>query len=711
MKRIKRIIASILMLSIVFSAVYPQTAYAAPTVLSAEPYIYLETDYSEEVECGTIRYISQIKNDYFYYEYWGSWASDAITECATSCISMALSYVGLDKTPEDILNKNNGLTYWVGWGADVRDSRSDSKFTVEQALENYFEGEGKYSPPILHFKTGGTYPSGHFMLLAGVYDDGSYLLVDPGTRRVTQHITEEDALYHEVDRVIQYYNKDAVLDDKHEHTWGDTYILDREATCEREGQKSIHCTACDGINGETIISIPKTQHNYSDWVVDKKATCTEDGYKSIHCSICDGSDETTVQVISATGHNFGEWTLINDATYTETGKEVRTCENCGYEESRIIDTYKIESITLNKTSVEIIAGKTITLEYTCQPIEPEDEMVTWTCSNGSVASVDSNGNVKALGAGSAVITVSVSGKTASCQVTVLPKRLSSGSVNYTDVANNAWYYDSVEYVASNGLMVGIGDTTFGPNSILSRPQFAVLLHRMNGALDVEYETRFSDIEDYKWYTDAVIWASAQDVGIVNGVSEGVFGISENITREQMVTMMYRYAQYMGYDVSYKEDISRFSDANKVSSYALEAMQWAVGNGIVVGSDNILDPKGETTRAQCATIIMRFVMGLEDNEDAGDENVPSDDEDIQEEYEITAEEICRMVAAYFNHASGTEDYVAYESECTKTEEGYEVCVRYTGGSEANIIVATVSVNIETGDASDGRLHYWNVYDYE
>ena len=178
---------------------------------------------------------------------------------------------------------------------------------------------------------------------------------------------------------------------------------------------------------------------------------------------------------------------------------------------------------------------------------------------------------------------------------------------FNDVYDTDWFYNSVSYVNVNGLMTGLNETTFGPSQNLARAQFAVILHRINDEPKVYYTEKFPDVAANLWYTDAILWAS--DTGVVTGYSStGMFGPGDNINREQMAVMMYRYANYMGYDTSMKEDFSRFNDAAKVNDFAKEAMQWAVGNGIITGKNNgtTLDPQGNASRAECATIIMRFM---------------------------------------------------------------------------------------------------------
>ena len=179
---------------------------------------------------------------------------------------------------------------------------------------------------------------------------------------------------------------------------------------------------------------------------------------------------------------------------------------------------------------------------------------------------------------------------------------------FTDVSPSAWYYNYVSNVYYNGIMTGLNQTTFGPDKPLARAQFSVILHRLNGAPEMYYIWQFPDVAPGMWYTDAILWANS--TGVVNGYSDtGLFGPGDNINREQMAVMMYRYAKYQDYDVSQKADFSQFVDASRVNSFAEEAMQWAVGTGIITGKDNgtKLDPQGNASRAECATIITRFLQ--------------------------------------------------------------------------------------------------------
>ena len=179
---------------------------------------------------------------------------------------------------------------------------------------------------------------------------------------------------------------------------------------------------------------------------------------------------------------------------------------------------------------------------------------------------------------------------------------------FTDVAESDWFYDAVRYAYENGLMGGVGDNLFAPNNPTTRAQLVTILYRLEGEPAVTGQSPFTDVEPDTWYTDAVAWAAEE--GIVNGVSATQFAPGNNITREQLATILFRYAQAKGYDVSARADLSGFPDAGDILPYAQEAMAWAVAEGLLQGfEDDTLRPQGNATRAQIATILMRFCEGV------------------------------------------------------------------------------------------------------
>ena len=175
---------------------------------------------------------------------------------------------------------------------------------------------------------------------------------------------------------------------------------------------------------------------------------------------------------------------------------------------------------------------------------------------------------------------------------------------FSDVTESDWFYDAVTYAYENGLMDGVGMGLFAPNSETTRAQLVTILHRLAGQPAPSGDSGFSDVETGTWYTDAVAWAAQN--GIVNGVSDTQFAPGDDITREQLAVILYRYATYQGYDVSQRADLSGFVDAGTISTYAQEALSWANAQGLVLGfEDDSLRPQGNASRAQIAAVLMRF----------------------------------------------------------------------------------------------------------
>lgn len=192
----------------------------------------------------------------------------------------------------------------------------------------------------------------------------------------------------------------------------------------------------------------------------------------------------------------------------------------------------------------------------------------------------------------------------SLMLSLLPiSSLAAGSMPFTDVTEKDWFFDAVEYVYENGMMSGTGNNKFSPNTTTTRGMIVTILHRMEGT-PTAAGAAFSDVPEGQWYTAAVAWASANS--IVNGYGNDKFGPNDTITREQMAAILYRYVQYKGYDDAINGDISSFADGSKVSKFAVDAMNWAIGAGLISGvGNNTLAPTGSATRAQVATILMRF----------------------------------------------------------------------------------------------------------
>ncbi len=258
-------------------------------------------------------------------------------------------------------------------------------------------------------------------------------------------------------------------------------------------------------------------------------------------------------------HNFGDWTVTKEAACTEAGTETRTCA-CGETESREIPA-------LGHTWDE---GK-----VTTAPTYDADGVMTYTCI--------------------------VCGETRTESIPKLVKL----SRPFADVKEGEWFYDDVYVCFDMGLLVGVSETEFLPNGAMTRAMLATVLYRMAGSPEVSYQDVFTDVADGNWYSDAIVWASA--AGVVCGYPDGTFQPMTSITREEMVSMLYRFAKLSDPELGeITPDLSAFRDGSDAYDYAVVPLSWAAQTGLIVGmSNNVLAPKGTATRAQAAALLVRY----------------------------------------------------------------------------------------------------------
>ena len=176
---------------------------------------------------------------------------------------------------------------------------------------------------------------------------------------------------------------------------------------------------------------------------------------------------------------------------------------------------------------------------------------------------------------------------------------------FADVSGSDWFYNDVRYVYEKGIMDGTGADRFSPNAPLTRAMIVTILYRIAGSPSVSGSSDFTDVAAGKWFAKAVAWAAAN--GIVNGYGDSLFGPNDPVTREQLAAILYRYAVYGGMTaVTLEENLGSFADTAQLSAYAIQAMNWAVGQGLINGSGSNLVPKAQATRAQVAAIIHRYL---------------------------------------------------------------------------------------------------------
>ena len=319
------------------------------------------------------------------------------------------------------------------------------------------------------------------------------------------------------------------------------------------------------------------EHTYTDTV--NESTCTERGYTAHTCTICGYKYVDSYQ--DALGHDFGEWTQTKAPTCTEKGEEKRTCSRCNAHETREIAA----------TGHTEVIDKAV--PATCTEAGKAEGKHCSVCNAALVAQekIPALGHQYENG-----VCVRCGEKDPNEQLTI----------EFVDVPQKAWFVEAVNYAVQNGLMNGVGNDQFNPEGSMTRAMLVTVLWRYEGEPEATANT-FSDVKAGSWYFDAVSWAAANN--IVGGVGNNKFDPDGNITREQMATILYRYCNGKGIDTSKQASISGFPDAGSVSSYAQTAMQWAVAEKLVNGSDGKLLPQGNATRAQVATILMRFIENI------------------------------------------------------------------------------------------------------
>ena len=393
----------------------------------------------------------------------------------------------------------------------------------------------------------------------------------------------------------------------HVHTM--TKTAAKSATCTAEGNKEYWtCGTCGKIfsdaEGKKEIElsatvIPATEHTLTKTEA-KAPTCTAEGNKEYWtCGTCgkifsdaEGNTEIALEdtVIPATGHTFrGGWCAVcgaRDPNYVPPA-------NPNYR----IDVTTTEGGTVDKDPAAAKAGETVTLTPAPEEGYEVGEVIV-TDRFGDTVDVTANPD--------GTYTFTMPSGQVKVEVTFVESQ--PEPLPFTDVAETDWFHDAVRYVYDNGLMDGVGDGQFAPNATTNRAMVVTILYRLAGEPAVSGDAAFTDVESGLWYSNAVLWAAQN--GIVNGISETEFAPSGDLTREQLATVLYRYAESMGYDVSASVDLSGFPDAGDIQSYATQALSWAVAEGLLQGfEDDSLQPGGTATRAQIATILMRFCEGV------------------------------------------------------------------------------------------------------
>ena len=393
----------------------------------------------------------------------------------------------------------------------------------------------------------------------------------------------------------------------------------KAATCTEAGNEAYWtCSGCgkyfsdeNGINEiEKDSWVLKTLGHDMTKTDAKAATCTEDGNNEYYtCSRCGGvfKDEagtqaTTVEAetLKKLGHDWSNKDGICAVCHTKCDrvhKPGTTCSVChkytSYPYVPGAPTYPATApaapngtVTISPANASKGANVTVT-------VKPNDgyvlETLTVTDKNGDELKLTDKGNGK--------YTFTMPGSKVEVKATFMEDN--SVFNFFYDVPNDAFFYEAVKWAVKSGVTNGLSDTMFGPYESCTRAQIVTFLWRAAGSPEPKTVSSFTDVPASAYYAKAVAWA------VENGISDGT-NMEANITREQLATILYRYAKQKGYDVSKSAALTGFSDADKVSGYAFDAMQWAVAEELLKGSNGKLDPQGSATRAQVAAMLHRYL---------------------------------------------------------------------------------------------------------
>ncbi len=255
---------------------------------------------------------------------------------------------------------------------------------------------------------------------------------------------------------------------------------------------------------------------------------------------------------------------------------------------------------------EIKVGETVTITNVAE--NNFSTVLNWAVSNPEIAEiVDYTADtvtIKGLSHGKVDVLGGLGEYMTPVEIAVVDPAVDALKDKFTDVPGH-WAEDEIAEAIYRGLFKGVDDTHFSPNTATTRAQLVTILHRLEGEPEATAAATFKDVPADSYYAEAVAWAAENE--IVNGLSADIFGPNAAVTREQMVAILYRYAQYKCIDVSAQADLSAYTDATAIDSYAVEAFQWAVAVGLVNGtSETTLDPNGTTTRAQAAVLMIRLL---------------------------------------------------------------------------------------------------------
>ena len=400
------------------------------------------------------------------------------------------------------------------------------------------------------------------------------------------------------------------LTDAAGHKW-DGGTVTTAPTETTPGVRTFTCTVCGDIREETIPATGAHDYQFTKTVAP---TCTDGGYDLYTCSGCGATERRNLT--DAAGHKWDGGTVTTAPTETTPGVRTFTCSGCGQTRTEAIPATGAHDYRFTKTVDPTCTDGGYDL-YTCSGCgATEKRNLTdaaghkWDGGTVTTAPTETTPGVRTF-------TCTVCGQTRTEAIPATGASTCTGgpscpSYGLHDVAGPGyWAHEGIDYCVRNRLMSGVGAGTFSPDTACTRAQIVKILYNRSGnQTDYSYYyLPFTDVAPGAWYYNAVAWAYYNDV--TSGTSATMFTPNAAITRQQLVTFLYRYTvKYAPEFTGNAAPISAFPDAGSVANWAYAAMSWAVGNGLIQGNahDNgldYLDPNGSATRAQTATIIMRY----------------------------------------------------------------------------------------------------------
>ena len=367
-----------------------------------------------------------------------------------------------------------------------------------------------------------------------------------------------------------------------------------DATCTEPAKYYVKCDNCDAVSDTVTVAVGEPNGHKAGAAVRENevaATCVAGGSydEVVYCSVCKTEMTREAKTTEALGHDY----IDHDgktATCTEKGwKAYQTCSRCdftSYQEIPATGHTEVIDAAVEPTCTE--PGKTEGKHCSvCNEVLVKQEVVA------AKGHTYENGVCTVCGAKD-------------------PDYVAPAWNNpFKDVAEGDWFYEGVKFVHQSGLFNGTAADTFSPNAPMTRGMLVSVLWRLDGKTAPKAACTFTDVDAKAYYADAVAWAAEN--GVVNGIGESRFAPEGEVTREQIAAILSRYAESKNVDTSKRAGLASFPDAGKVSTYAKDAMAWAVENGLVNGikngSETTLAPQGTATRAQVAAILARYVQNI------------------------------------------------------------------------------------------------------